>query len=386
MTSIKTLLQKFKARRELEYAFNVGGIYISKKNSGGKEIKRMPKIHEVTLFDDRTRYTFTLPNGYDPKEIDKKEYVFKQVFCRSLELKGDLKKYVLTVYKHKMTNEIKYNFCSIKGEIHEYKMPIYCGADRLGKNIIYDMSTKPHLLIAGETGSGKSTQLRQLLTTLILNFDPTELELYLGDCKKAEFHVFRNVKHVKASVTRAHEIKAMLEYIQDEMNQRYDLIETFGVAHIDDLPKEHKKPYMVVCIDEFVMLRKEKEIMAALIDLTALGRAAGIFVVLSMQRPVKEVLDTTIRSNLTVSMGFKVRDKIESRIINTPGAEDIQTPGRFYMNNNGKVDELQAPFLSLDECKKLLEPYLVAPDEAKEVSEGILQIDQQDELLGGWED
>jgi S-DNA-T family DNA segregation ATPase FtsK/SpoIIIE len=88
---------------------------------------------------------------------------------------------------------------------------------------------------------------------------------------------------------------------------------------------------------------------------------------LSMQRPNAQVLDTTIRVNLTVSMGFKLRDKMEARIVNTPGAEALEVSGRFIMNSN-KIREIQAPYLTTDKAKELLAPYIVAKGPVKEVT------------------
>lgn len=369
LSNIKPFMDKLNAKNRLMQAFNAGEIYLSKKNSGGKEIRRYPKIHEVDPQKDFTRYIFTLPNGFDPKDIAKKEFAFKQVFGSNTELKGDIKKYVLEVYKKGMPTSFKYKYDEIRNVINPGKLPIVCGKDRHGQIVWYDMRDLPHILIGGATGSGKSTQLRQLLTTLILTLKPSELELYLADCKKAEFHIFRNIEHVKANVVLTKHIKDMLNHISKEMDERSNLLDVFGVAHIDDVPTDQKRPYLVLCIDEFVMLRKEQEIMNKLIELTALGRALGIFVILSMQRPVKDVLDTTIRSNLNVAMGFRVRDVIESRILNTPGAEKISVPGRFYMDTNGDMTEIQSPFLKLEEAKKLLEPFKVAPQDVKEVFE-----------------
>lgn len=388
LRSIKRLVTKTNAKSTLLSAFNAGQIYLSKKNSGGKELRRYPKVHSVDIYDDSTRFVFTLPNGFDPKEISKKEYAFRQVFGRHLEMKGDLKRFVLTVYKSGMPTEFKYSYDEIKEAIKDAKLPIVCGKDRNGQLVTYDMRDIPHLLIGGATGSGKSTQLRQLLTTLILSLPPNKLELYLADCKKAEFHIFRNIEHVKANVVLERNITDMLAHIKTEMDARSDLLDVFGVAHIDDLPAEQRRPYIVCCIDEFVMLRNSKEIASKLIELTALGRALGIFVILSMQRPVKDVLDTTIRSNLNVAMGFRVRDAIESRVLNTPGSEKIDVPGRFYMDTNGIMSEIQSPLMSVDEAKKLLEPFRVAPSEAKDITEVVDKDEpkQIESIFGQWEE
>lgn len=383
LSNIKPFINKMNAKTILKQAFDAGKIYLSSKNSGGKEIRRYPKIHDVQIKTDFTRYIFTLPNGFDPKEMKKKEFAFQQVFGPHIELKGEIKKFILEAYKTGMPTEFKYNYEEIRNVINPGKLPIVCGKDRYGKIIWYDMRDLPHILIGGATGSGKSTQLRQLLTTLILTLKPEQLELYLADCKKAEFHIFRNIEHVKANVVQTKHITKMLDHVSKEMDKRSDLLDIFGVAHIDDLPAEHKKPYMVVCIDEFVMLRNEKTIMSKLVELTALGRALGIFVILSMQRPVKDVIDTTIRSNLNVAMGFRVRDAIESRVMNTPGAEKITVPGRFYMDTNGDMTEIQSPLLELEAAKKLLEPFKVAPQEVKEVfaEEEVSEKEQPKQLM-----
>jgi DNA segregation ATPase FtsK/SpoIIIE, S-DNA-T family len=227
------------------------------------------------------------------------------------------------------------------------------------------LTKEPHILIAGETGSGKSTQLRSILTTWIMSKKPSELELYLGDCKKSEFHIFRKVDHVKCVFSNAKDIKKMLLHVKKELELRSDLTEMFEVGHVDDLPKEQKRPYIVVCIDEFVLLRKDETIMEILIDIVCVGRTLGVFAVLSMQRPNAKTLDTTIRSQCTVAMGFSMRDKIESTMVNTPGAEKIVDPGYFIMNAD-KLYDLQAPYLELDKAKELLNPYYVMKEPTKE--------------------
>jgi S-DNA-T family DNA segregation ATPase FtsK/SpoIIIE len=150
------------------------------------------------------------------------------------------------------------------------------------------------------------------------------------------------------------------------MSLEVTLTEMFEVGHIDDLPTEHKKPYIIVCIDEFVMLRKNEEIMDILIDIVCVGRTLGVFAMLSMQRPNAKTLDTTIRAQCTVSMGFQLRDKTESRIVNTPGAERIEESGYFIMNAE-KLYDLQAPYLELEDAKDLLNPFYVMKEPAKEV-------------------
>lgn len=366
---IREFLYKSKAKAELIKAFRSAGLHKTYKSKGGTERTIFPQIHDIHLdkVNKTLRYTFTLLNGMDPKEVKKKEFVFLQHFGRSITLEGNLKKYVLTIYATSMPKELPYKVDEVREVISSFTLGIIAGQDRNGRYVAFDLLKQPHVLIAGETGSGKSTMARQILTTWILTKKPSELKIYLGDCKKSEFHIFRKVEHVQCVLSNAKDIGKMLRGIKKELDERSDLTEIFEVGHVDDLPSEHRRPYLVVCIDEFVMLRKNEEIMDILTELVAIGRTLGVFAILSMQRPNSKVLDTTIRANLTVSMGFKLRDVIESRIVNTPGAEAIETSGRFIMNRD-KLYELQAPYLTIKKAKDLLNPFMVAKGPVKEVT------------------
>lgn len=354
-----SLWQNLRARKKLMDSFKSAGLYL------GNSERIYPKIHSVKLSDRETEYVFTLPNGLDPAIVRKNHFAFIQHFGRSIELDGEYKRYVLTIRK-KPAAAIPYDFEEIKPHIHGHKLGVISGKDRQGRYVTFDLTKQPHILIAGETGSGKSTQLRSILTTLIKTKKPSELELYLGDCKKSEFHIFRKVEHVKCVYSSSLDIKAMLKNVKRELDQRSDLTEMFEVGHLDELPACHRRPYIVVCIDEFVMLRKDAEIMDVLTEIVAIGRTLGVFAILSMQRPSATVLDTTIRASLTVSMGFKLRDITESRIVNTPNAHKIEDSGHFVMNSD-KIYGLQAPYLHMETAKELLNPFMVLKNEVKEV-------------------
>jgi S-DNA-T family DNA segregation ATPase FtsK/SpoIIIE len=357
------------ARKNLIKAFRAGNIY---KTIGNDEQKIFPKIHSIRINEHVTEYVFTLPTGLNPDTLKKNYFAFEQVFGKRIKLNGEIKKFVLFVYTNKENKDFKYDSNEISKIISPYRLGVICGREQTGECIAFDLLKQPHILIAGETGSGKSTQLRSILTTLILNKKPEDLQLYLADCKKSEFHIFRNIKHVQCVLSNPKDIQKMLVHIKKELDERSNLTEAFEVSHIDYLPREHKLPYIIVCIDEFVMLRKNEVIMDILTEIVAIGRTLGVFAILSMQRPNAQVLDTTIRANLTVSMGFKLRDKIESRIVNTPNAEKIETSGRFIMNSD-KIYELQAPYLELDEAKKLLNPFYVSKTNVKDISMEIRQ-------------
>ncbi|WP_226619892.1 FtsK/SpoIIIE domain-containing protein [Cytobacillus firmus] len=374
--NLKTEWEKLKVRKKLIDAFKSGKIHLSYKSADHERLIS-PKIHAVDLANESTTITFTLPNGLNPELLDKNFFAFQQHFGNAIELEGEYKKFVLKIYNASMPSELIYSYKNIKDAINSYRLGVICGKNRQGEYVAFDLLKQPHILIAGETGSGKSTQLRSILTTMILSKRPDELELYLGDCKKSEFHIFRKVEHVQCVHSSPRDIQKMLLHIKKELDERSNLTETFEVSHVDELPAEHKRPYLVVCIDEFVMLRKDEKIMDILTEIAAIGRTLGVFLILSMQRPNAKVLDTTIRANLTVSMGFKLRDAMESKIVNTPNAHKIETSGRFIMNSD-KLYEIQAPYLTMDKAKKLLGPFMVAKGPVKEVTEAPPQITEKD--------
>ncbi|WP_179212608.1 FtsK/SpoIIIE domain-containing protein [Priestia aryabhattai] len=348
------------ARRALKRAFSAGGIYNSYKNSGGKQIRHYPNIVDMrtNMKSETFTYVFSLPVGFDPGELRKRSYVFRQIFGTNIELKGEDKVFTLTLFNKSLPKEIKYDFTVIRNMLKVHRLPVICGQDKFGQWIHYDLAEHPHILLAGETGSGKSTQLRSILSTFMLMKTPDELHLYLADCKQAEFHMFKNAAHVKCVVSQKEHIIKMLQFVQKEMKRRGDLTETFGVNHIDKLPPEHKQPYIVVCIDEIAMLRGEKVADELMKDLGFMGRSNGIFLIASLQRPTSDCLDTTVRSQLTTKMGFHVGSAREANIIETTGADKLITKGRFIMRGINGLTELQAPYLDEKVADELLSPIM----------------------------
>jgi DNA segregation ATPase FtsK/SpoIIIE, S-DNA-T family len=351
---IMNIWAKLKARKNLISAFRAAGIY---KTVGPDERKLFPKIHSLQIENGKQFFVFTLLTGMDPKDIKKKHYCFQQVFGENIEVVGDSKKFTLTVYTASMPSELTYNHNEYASDIKCHSLPIIAGKDRNGALITYNMVDNPHLLIAGETGSGKSTQLRSILTTLIKALPADKLKLHLCDLKRSEFHLFRQVEHVQGVYVSAKEMMPVFRYLQGEMKLRGDLLDKHELSHVDDLPEA--LPYIVVCIDEVALLQNEKRLMGLVEEISAIGRALGIFLILSMQRPDSKVLDGKLKNNLTVRMGFKCADLINSRIIGTPGSEKLKEPGKFLLKlpTYSELKQCYAPYLSLNEAKKLLESH-----------------------------
>lgn len=347
--------KQLKERKKLIKAFKESGLYL-----GNEQNYIFPKIHSIST----EQITFTLPTGLDPSLIKKNFYVFKQIYGEHVEIKGMTKTF--TLYLSRFPKKLLYNFGSYN--LKNHKLPILTGMGRNGKLIIYDMVKYPHLLIAGETGSGKSTQLRSILTTIIKALPPNKVKLFLCDLKRSEFHLFRNIDHVEDVYFTPKKILPILEYLRLEMQKRGNLLDQHEVAHIDDLPNIF--PYLVLCIDEVSLLQKEKEIMEIVEEISSIGRALGVFLILSMQRPDSKVLDGKLKVNLTVRMGFKTADKINSRIIGTPGSEKIKDVGKFLLKIplSDEPIEVLAPFLPLEQAKHILAVYKSSAEKMSNLS------------------
>lgn len=369
MGIIKEWLHKQSLRNQLIEVFGKAGLYVDHQTRGGK-VPIYPKIHSVSSTKESVRYIFTIPNGLDPKTIEKKWFCFQQILGRNVAIEGDIKKFVLNVF-HSDAGLQPYNYSYKKWQplLKQHRLPVVVGRDQFGNMIVYDMveANTPHLLIAGETGSGKSGMVRVVLSTLIQYMPPDKLHLYLGDLKNSEFHFLRRVKHVKEVCMEEIEMKIMLQKLWKEIRERRKLMEEYEVDHIDEYNKmnpDNQKPYILLAIDEVAMLQDEKECMSTVEKISAVGRALGVFLMLSMQRPDAKVLDGKLKLNMTVRMGFKCADTINSNIMGTPGSEHLEQSGQMILKLNG-LKKVQAPYLELSKAKQIVEPYRIPKDDMK---------------------
>lgn len=358
MEKVRVFLAKQKAKAKLRNAFNNAGIYDTYKN-GDQTIQIYPVINYVDVAQDKTTYIFNLINGMDPKELRKKEYVFKQHFGTNIKIEGDLKKHVLTIFHHKLPKKVNYDYKEVLSIIEKenFLLPIVCGYDYNRLLHMYDATGNPNLLIFGQPGSGKSSILHVIISTLIQYYSPDEINFYLGDLKMAEFGVYEGVQHVKSVNYLVSELKPSLNHVKKELTIRGALLKKHGVRHINKVPKNDKRPYIVVCIDEFVMIDDE-EVMKTLLQIASLGRAYGIYIILSMQRPSHKILSTDVRGVLDVRMGFRTVDVRNAMIGDTPGSEKIKKDekGKFLLRYDELV-ELKAPFLDEQQTEKILSKY-----------------------------
>ena len=242
----------------------------------------------------------------------------------------------------------------------EIKLPIALGKDISGIPIVGDLTSMPHLLIAGTTGSGKSVCINTIILSLLYRHTPEKCKFILIDPKMLELSTYEGIPHLLCPViTEAKKAASVLGWVVKEMESRYRLMTKEGVRNIDGYNSKHKlpMPYIVVVVDEMsdLMLVAGKEIENYIQKLSQMARAAGIHIIMATQRPSVDVITGTIKANFPTRISFQVTSKIDSRtILGEQGAEQLLGKGdMLYMSSANKIVRIHAPFVSDNEIEKI---------------------------------
>ena len=280
----------------------------------------------------------------------------------------------------------------------DIKLPIALGKSISGAPVVGDLTSMPHLLIAGTTGSGKSVCINTIILSLLYKHGPDRCKFILIDPKMLELSTYEGIPHLLCPViTEAKRAASVLGWVVKEMESRYRLMTRVGVRNIDGYNSKHKlsMPYIVVIVDEMsdLMLVAGKEIEGYIQKLSQMARAAGIHIIMATQRPSVDVITGTIKANFPTRISFQVTSKIDSRtILGEQGAEQLLGKGdMLYMSSANKIVRIHAPFVSENEIEKInnylrpqgepeyVDEILNFADE-KEISQNFLENENQDEL------
>jgi DNA segregation ATPase FtsK/SpoIIIE, S-DNA-T family len=280
----------------------------------------------------------------------------------------------------------------------EIKLPIALGKNISGNPIVSDLTSMPHLLIAGTTGSGKSVCINTIILSLLYRHTPEKCKFILIDPKMLELSTYEGIPHLLCPViTEAKKAASVLGWVVKEMESRYRLMTKEGVRNIDGYNNKHKlpMPYIVVVVDEMsdLMLVAGKEIENYIQKLSQMARAAGIHIIMATQRPSVDVITGTIKANFPTRISFQVTSKIDSRtILGEQGAEQLLGKGdMLYMSSANRIVRIHAPFVSDNEIEKInnflrsqaepdyIDEILNFADE-KEIGDGLKSNGDKDEL------
>ena len=240
------------------------------------------------------------------------------------------------------------------------KLPIALGKSISGIPVVGDLSSMPHLLIAGTTGSGKSVCINTIILSLLFRHTPEKCKFILIDPKMLELSTYEGIPHLLCPViTEAKKAASVLGWVVKEMESRYRLMTREGVKNINGYNTKNKltMPYIVVVVDEMsdLMLVAGKEIENYIQKLSQMARAAGIHIIMATQRPSVDVITGTIKANFPTRISFQVTSKIDSRtILGEQGAEQLLGKGdMLYMSSANRIVRIHAPFVSENEIEKV---------------------------------
>lgn len=269
-----------------------------------------------------------------------------------------------------------------------HALPISMGKDAYGRPSIVDLTTMPHMLVAGTTGSGKSVFVNTLLVSLIVKNSPENLKLILIDPKFVELAIFQKIPHlIMPPITDASMASVALLWAVEEMERRYALLREIGArniegynkriaeadgallarvkTHFEDDSEEFSLPFLVIVVDEVADLmqsKNSKEIEANISRLAAKARAAGIHLVLATQRPSTDVITGVIKSNFPTRIAFKVISNMDSRVIlDTQGAEKLLGKGDMLFKQGVDLLRVHSAFVDEMEIEKLVEKLSTIP-------------------------
>lgn len=260
------------------------------------------------------------------------------------------------------------------------KLSLSLGLDVSGRPVVAELSRMPHMLIAGQTGSGKSVAINSFICSLLFRASPDEVKLILVDPKRVELTGYNSIPHLLTPViVEPEKVLSALKWTLAEMDRRYRLFSQVGARNIEafnELSGFQALPFIVLVIDELadVMMFSPAEVEDAITRIAQMSRATGIHMIVSTQRPSVDIITGLIKANIPARVAFAVASQVDSRVIlDTPGAEKLLGRGDmlFIPPDQAKPTRIQGSYIGDSEINKVID-FLkrsgVAPQYTEEVT------------------
>ena len=312
-------------------------------------------------------FIYGIPSGLSLTDFKKKKEALEHQLKGEVEMWAIDNRLFIKSATENLPQKIDFEHIDPKNE----KLAVPVGYSREGF-IFNDLSSSGcHMFVGGPTDSGKSVWIRQAITSLLLNYSPNYLNLNLIDLKQGlELSAFADVPHATGFAETEEEVEDLLSMLNRKINERGQILKKSDNTSIYALNMDI--PRIVTVIDEFAELSHNKKIMSQVDRVLRLGRASGIHLILATQRPTVDVITGNMKNNLQARIALMTPSQVDSKTILDTGEAANLPPikGRAIFKKSSKLTEIQIPFLSQEEAKRVIEEEVgkkekVVPEEVK---------------------
>ena len=312
-----------------------------------------------------TRYEIIIPKGIKVSKVTGlSDDIAMNLAAESIRIEAPIpgKNTIGIETPNKIKEPVHFSNIIKNKELDNGELRVILGKDIVGRDRLIDIVKMPHLLIAGQTGSGKSVAVNTLISTLISKKSENEVKFIMIDPKMVELMPYNDIPHLLVPVIIDPQQAAIaLKWAVNEMENRYRKLMENGVRNIkkyNNLSYVEKMPYIVIIIDELadLMMVAAGSVEESIARIAQKARAVGIHLVVATQRPSTDVITGMIKANLPSRISFALRSQIDSRtILDTAGAEKLLGQGDMLLLANGssKLERIQGAYISDDEVKNL---------------------------------